>query len=663
MVDKVQLNELINKAENIKVLYVEDDEEVRLNILKLLSSIFTDITLAENGHEALEIFKNNKNFDLIITDINMPIMNGIKLILEARKINYNIPSIIITAHNERELIDEAIMAGIDGFILKPIKLEQLYNTLLKVTEKCKLIKEHEKNLAILNQYKDITNKSSIISKTDPNGMITFVNDNFCKISGYSEIELIGRPHNIVRHPDNPKELFANLWKTIKVDKKPWAGIIKNLTKDGKSYFVKSTIKPILDNRGEIIEYMALRDDITEIMSEKKQLIASLESCSKSFLALIQIENFDILDKFYDTRSVEKIEVILGNAILALLPKEGQIFEKIYKLGDGLFALSCDYSRLEKADKKIENTLSELIINTKQETIKLDNIEYDISIVVSYCIGEKNLFENAKYGIERAIETNMNLIFANNLVEEAQKTAQKNIETIHMVKKALDNFKIISYFQPIIDNKTKNIIKYESLVRLINEEGETVSPFYFLDVSKKGAYYTKITNRVIESSFNVLDHIEHNVSINLSVLDIENNAIRNKLIDLVSKDKYKGRVTFELLEDENIKNFSNVKNFISHVKKVGNVKIAIDDFGSGYSNFERLLEYTPDILKIDGSLIKNIETDEFSRSLVETIVTFAKKQNIETIAEFVENENIYNILNEIGVDYSQGYFFGKPEKLI
>ncbi|AXH13112.1 EAL domain-containing protein [Halarcobacter bivalviorum] len=663
MIDKVQLNELINKAEDIKVLYVEDDEEVRLNILKLLSSIFTDITLAQNGHEALEIFKNNKNFDLIITDINMPIMNGIKLILEARKINYNIPSIIITAHNERELIDEAIMAGIDGFILKPIKLEQLYNTLLKVTEKCKLIKEHEKNLAILNQYKDITNKSSIISKTDPNGMITFVNDNFCKISGYSEIELIGRPHNIVRHPDNPKELFANLWKTIKVDKKPWAGIIKNLTKDGKSYFVKSTIKPILDNRGEIIEYMALRDDITEIMSEKKQLIASLESCSKSFLALIQIENFDILDKFYDTRSVEKIEVILGNAILALLPKEGQIFEKIYKLGDGLFALSCDYSRLEKADKKVENTLSELIINTKQETIKLDNIEYDISIVVSYCIGEKNLFENAKYGIERAIDTNMNLIFANNLVEEAQKTAQKNIETIHMVKKALDNFKIISYFQPIIDNKTKNIIKYESLVRLINEEGETVSPFYFLDVSKKGAYYTKITNRVIESSFNILDHIEHNVSINLSVLDIENNAIRNKLINLVSKDKYKGRVTFELLEDENIKNFQNVKNFISHVKKVGNVKIAIDDFGSGYSNFERLLEYTPDILKIDGSLIKNIETDEFSRSLVETIVTFAKKQNIETIAEFVENENIYNILNEIGVDYSQGYFFGKPEKLI
>ncbi|NVJ54563.1 MAG: EAL domain-containing protein [Campylobacteraceae bacterium] len=663
MVNKLQLEDLINKAKEIKVLYVEDDEEVRLNIAKLLETIFPTVILTENGQVALDIFKNDPTIDLIVTDINMPIMNGISFIKEARKINFNIPSIIITAQNDRELINEAIITGIDGFILKPLELDQLYNSLLNVINKCNLIKENENNLAILNQYKDITNKSSIISKTDPSGMITYVNDNFCEISGYTEVELVGRPHNIVRHPDNPKELFASLWRTIKVEKKPWTGIIKNLTKEGKSYFVKSTIKPIFDNRGEIVEYMALRDDITQIMSEKKQLIASLESCSKSFLALIQIENFDILDKFYDTKSVEKIETTLANAIVALLPKDGQVFEKIYKLGDGLFALSCDYTRLDKAQKKIENILSELIINTKQETINLDNIEYDISIVVSYCVGEKNLYENAKYGIERAIETNMNLIFANNLVNEAQKNAQKNIETIHMVKKALDNFKIISYFQPIIDNQTKQTIKYESLVRLINEEGDIVSPFFFLDVSKKGAYYTKITNRVIESSFNVLDHIEHNVSINLSVLDIENNAIRKKLIELVSKDKYKGRVTFELLEDENIKDFNTVKNFISDVKKVGDVKIAIDDFGSGYSNFERLLEYTPDILKIDGSLIKNIETDSFSRNLVETIVTFAKKQNIKTIAEYVENEEIYNILNKIGVDYSQGYYFGKPERLI
>ena len=185
----------------------------------------------------------------------------------------------------------------------------------------------------------------------------------------------------------------------------------------------------------------------------------------------------------------------------------------------------------------------------------------------------------------------------------------------------------------------------------------------MDISKKGTYYSQITQRVIESSFNILDHIKHNVSINLSFLDIENSETREKLINMVSIPAYKSRVTFEILEDEEVKDIKTVIKFIKDVKELGDVKIAIDDFGSGYSNFERLLDYNPDILKIDGSLIKNIEHDRFSRNIVETIVTFAKKQNIKTIAEFVENESIYNILNDIGVDYSQGYFFGKPEKLI
>jgi len=93
-----------------------------------------------------------------------------------------------------------------------------------------------------------------------------------------------------------------------------------------------------------------------------------------------------------------------------------------------------------------------------------------------------------------------------------------------------------------------------------------------------------------------------------------------------------------------------------------VQIAIDDFGAGYSNFQRLLDYQPDILKIDGSLIKNIETSTFSRSVVKTVVSFAKEQKIMTVAEYVENENIFSIIKDFGIDYSQGYLFGKPEQL-
>jgi EAL domain-containing protein (putative c-di-GMP-specific phosphodiesterase class I) len=167
---------------------------------------------------------------------------------------------------------------------------------------------------------------------------------------------------------------------------------------------------------------------------------------------------------------------------------------------------------------------------------------------------------------------------------------------------------------------------------------------------------------LENSFKILEHISTKISINLSSLDIEKEETRVKLYSLLEEYKEDAsRIVFELLEDEDVKDFAVIKSFIKRVKKLG-VMIAIDDFGAGYSNFERLLEFEPDILKIDGSLVKNIVNDTYSRNIVETIVSFAKKQNIITIAEFVENEEIFNILNEMGVDYSQGYYFGEPKKI-
>lgn len=648
---------------SINILYFCEDKNSNENIFKLLEPIFDNIQIENDVNKAINYYKSNK-IDLILIEIDDFRTNDIEFIKEIRKVDYTTACLIISSNSNRDKILNAVKEGIDGLISKPIEETQAFEAINKATQRIIQLKEHDKNLMILKQYQEITNKSSIISKTDPRGIITFVNDNFCEISGYSKVELLGNSHNIVRHPDTPQELFSELWHTIKVKKEPWSGVIKNLSKDGKPYYVKTTIKPLLDQYNNVLEYMALRNDVSAIMSEKKQLLTSLESTKSALLMIIQIENFDILDKFYDTATVEKIENIYGNTLLNHMPMILN-FEKIYKLGDGRFALVDDYERIlnNAPNLNIEEELLKFIKNTKNSTIKLENIDYDITIAVSFCYGEDSLYENAKYGIEKAIEENRSLVFSNNLVDEVHENAQKNIETIQMVKKALDNHKIISLFQPIIDNKTKKVVKYESLVRLINEKDEIISPYFFLDISKKGTYYTKITQKVIESSFDVLNHIKDNVSINISVLDIENELIRKKLVELVSNPNYKGRVIFELLEDEKMKDFQLVKDFIKLVKTKGDVKIAIDDFGSGYSNFERLLEYTPDILKIDGSLIKNIETDSFSRNLVETIVTFAKKQNIKTIAEYVENENIYNILTDIGIDYSQGFYFGKPEKLV
>ena len=136
-------------------------------------------------------------------------------------------------------------------------------------------------------------------------------------------------------------------------------------------------------------------------------------------------------------------------------------------------------------------------------------------------------------------------------------------------------------------------------------------------------------------------------------------LRNKLITLLTMNiDIANRVTFELLEDEDVNDFNVIKDFISLVKMLG-VTIAIVDFGSGHSNFERLLSFQPDILKIDGSLIKNIATDTFSRNIVETIKLFADKQDIKTVAEFVSTKETLDVVKEIGIDYLQGYLLGEP----
>jgi EAL domain-containing protein (putative c-di-GMP-specific phosphodiesterase class I) len=254
----------------------------------------------------------------------------------------------------------------------------------------------------------------------------------------------------------------------------------------------------------------------------------------------------------------------------------------------------------------------------------------------------------------------NIIFANDLNKKFKLQAQKNTQTIHMIQKAIQNNNIVSYFQPIVNNDTMEIEKYESLVRLINDEGKPLSPYFFLDVAKESGHYRKITQIVLKNSFDMLRKTDKEISINLSALDIENVYLRNEIINLVTQYMDQAhRIVFELLEDEQVKDFEVVKDFISLLKTFG-VQIAIDDFGAGVSNFERLLDYQPDILKIDACLIKNIDKDKYSRDVVETIQLFAWKQKIKTVAEFVETPEILQVVKDIGITHTQGYLLGKPE---
>jgi len=655
----MNLENIIEQSYKLRLLYVEDSTDTREASIAIFEEFFENIIVAFDGEDGLNKFQNNE-VDLIITDIKMPKLDGIGMISKIKEINPDIPILILSAYNEFEYFIDSIKIGIEGYLLKPIDLNQFEAILGKIIEKFRYQHLAKENLHLLNQYQNATDQTLIVSKTDLNGIITYANDKFCEVSHYTLGELIGQNHNIIRHPDTDSEIFKDLWYTIRDEKKAWQGVIKNLAKNGEIYYVQSTVLPILDSSGNILEYIALRTLITDIMNQRKQLSDVVHDAVEPMVVYIKIAYFDDMENIYGADLTTTIEENFASKLYDFMPKNCE-FKKVFLLGNGEYAFVKDKVDCTIGEQKVIDQLLEFQRNINQTTFSLLDFDYELSVLISFAYGE-NVLENTKIGMKRLIESKQDFICANNLSAEEQINALKNIDIIKMVKKAIEGGKIISYFQPIIDNKTKKIAKYESLVRLIDGEGNIINPYFFLETSKKGKYYTQITSLVLASSFKVLTTIEADITINLSIIDIEKESIKQEIYTLLEKYKADAhRVVFELLEDEDVKDFSLIKDFIHHVKSFG-VKIAIDDFGSGYSNFKRLLDYQPDIVKIDGSIIKDIVNDKFSYSVVKSIVTFAKEHNITVVGEFVENEEIYDVLTLLGVEYSQGYYFGKPDVL-
>ncbi|NPA03550.1 MAG: EAL domain-containing protein [Epsilonproteobacteria bacterium] len=655
----MSLSSLLRYTKKLRLLYVEDNVEVRESTLLVLREFFEDILVASDGTQGLELFKT-KGADLIITDINMPNMNGIDMAAEIRKIDPQIPIIIVSAYNEASYFMQSIKLDVEGYLLKPIELDQLISVFNKVVEKIKLKEEAKATLNLLHQYQEATDEIAVVSKMDTKGYLTYVNEEFCKLSGYSQNELIGKPYNLTHHPDTPKEVYAQIIKKIVKEKKSWKGILKNRSKWGDSFYLQTVIKPILGIDGSILEYISIGHDITEVMNPKKQLQDLISNSSQTLVILLKIENFEDIEHYYGTFIAQAIEEKFEKKVEQFANSLCR-FERVYPLGEGEFALAKKLKECEEYKEVIENIKAK-----KKELqnlqVEISGFAYDVNTLISVAYG-KDPLRNAKYGMKLLEKEGLDFILANNLTQKMQQVAKTNLKTLGIIKEAIEKDQVILYYQPIIDNLSQEIVKYETLLRIQTPSGEVLTPFLFLDVAKKSKYYSLLTSILFDKLFKILQSTSAHFTVNLSVLDIENEDTKELIYSyLKGYPQFSNRLTFELLEDEDSKNFKAIKEFIKEVKKMG-VEIAIDDFGSGYSNFERLIEYAPDILKIDGTLIKEIDKNNFALDIVETINRFAKRQNIKTVAEFVENKKIFEIISSLGIDYSQGYYFAKPSPFL
>ncbi len=307
--------------------------------------------------------------------------------------------------------------------------------------------------------------------------------------------------------------------------------------------------------------------------------------------------------------------------------------------------------------------------------------HDIEILLSllseklFLISDETIHIHATVGI--AIESDKPLIHADVALNKARNNKlpysvydqsegieqqyQANIAMSAQIRQALVEHRIVCQYQPIVSCISGKIEKYETLVRIQNEDGTLIGPYNFLPIAQKTKLYHHITQEVVYLACNLFASRDEQFSINLSSSDILDSRTIATIENILRQTGTATRVIFEILESEGIENFDEVASFITRMKALG-AKIAIDDFGTGYSNFENILKLNVDILKIDGSLIKSIDQNPRHRIVVEAIVDFAHRIGIDTVAEYVASEEILKNVTDLGITYAQGFYTGKPQFL-
>ena len=413
---------------------------------------------------------------------------------------------------------------------------------------------------------------------------------------------------------------------------------------------------------EMLKYFSKQiftDHLTDLLN-RHALNDALFSTHSQVLILSNIKEFSLINEIYG--------VDVGNKVLIQVAKSFKEFAD--EQGFDAYRVSSDeYVLLKRETDFNEARYFKIIENlhTKIGAIKIHidemNENINLEIYSGIAFDHEHSLEDAQMALKKAKKEFLPYMLYSQKVDTKEHSGQI-MKVKKIIKYALEHKNVIPFFQPITNTK-EEIVKYEALVRIVEFEGgvkRVLFPSDFLDISMNSGLYIHIAKEMLEQSLSFFLNREEKVSLNFLPNDFFNASIMNALMEYIQKFDSPQRIVIEITEQEGVENFQKLAKIVKKLKSMG-VLIAIDDFGSGYANYAHILEIKPDYIKIDGSLIQNILTDNDSKILVQSIVRFAKELNITTVAEFVESQEIFELLREYGVDEFQGYYFGRPTDLM
>lgn len=533
-----------------------------------------------------------------------------------------------------------------------------------------LERQLESKQQLLEEYKGAVDRSAIVSKTDARGVITYVNEQFCSVSGFQPAELIGATHSIVRHPDTPDIIFKELWSTIQSGK-AWIGTLRNRSKSGDDYYVRSAISPITDANGEIVEFISVRFDVTELvkkdqtirrqttdqltgLANRQGLLETLSQNLSGYLIIININDFKLVNEYFGFEVGDQLLCDLAGLLQRIAE---QYALKLFRLSGDEFAFFTNEATRDLSFDRICDLIVEMVATNN---LKVLETEFALAVTAGASSGAcPELLLHADIALHSAKAQNHSVEIYDTY-SPLKRQIDNNITWLKRIREAIADDRIEVFAQPIVDASDVESVRYECLMRL-REDETFCSPYLFLQAAKNGRLYGDLTRIMVEKACRFFSDRCEVFSLNITASDILNPVTANHILESIKRYAVGERLIFELVESEAIENSELVIDFLDRVKVLG-CQLAIDDFGTGYSNFEYLLKLDIDYIKIDGSLIRYIDRDENARIVAATVVDFARRLNVKTVAEYVHSADVEKAAREIGVDYLQGFLLGEPVPL-
>ncbi len=404
------------------------------------------------------------------------------------------------------------------------------------------------------------------------------------------------------------------------------------------------------------------DTLTQLPNREK-LLMDLGADQAGTLLLVNIDAFKEINDFYGHHCGDYVISQLAAALQRFLDdRPASAPSQLYRLPGDEMAIwirkSLDAQTLDELTSGLLASVNTLSLSWLDHRIPLSvTIGVSTSQIADFPAADDQLLTSANIALKFARQHKLGY----QRYDPEQKTRESyehNLVWANRLKKALSEGRIVPYFQPIMNLKTGLIDKFECLARMIDEDGQAISPTEFLAVAKKIRLYRYITRTMVQQCISRFMDNQYEFALNLSCEDLLDPELTSFIINSLEQSSIAPRVILEILESEGIENYAQVRQFIDKVKRLG-CRIAIDDFGTGYSNFEHLLRLDVDIIKIDGSLVENLDTDPVAFSVTSGIHRFASGLGMQTVAEYVHSPAILEKVQALNIDFAQGYHVGEP----